>query len=85
VELQGERLRGRYALYAARDDWRIHRMDPPDPARQPMPERIVPMLALGDLPAEGDRYGFEVKWDGIRAIAYWRPGRLHVETRNWLM
>jgi bifunctional non-homologous end joining protein LigD len=83
VELHGERLRGRYALYQARDDWRIHRMDPPDPAREPMPERIVPMLAqLGDLPADADRYGFEVKWDGIRAIAYWRPGRLRVETRN---
>jgi bifunctional non-homologous end joining protein LigD len=83
VELHGERLRGRYALYEARDDWRIHRMDPADPAWQPMPERIVPMLAqLGDLPADADRYGFEVKWDGIRAIAYWRPGRLHVETRN---
>jgi bifunctional non-homologous end joining protein LigD len=83
VELHGERLRGRYALYQARDDWRIHCMDPPDPARDPIPTRIVPMLAqLGDLPAAADRYGFEVKWDGIRAVAYWRPGRLHVETRN---
>ena len=83
VELHGERLHGRYALYQARDDWRIHRMDRPDPARQPMPERIVPMLAqLGDLPPDGDRYGFEVKWDGIRAVAYWRPGRWRVETRN---
>src|SRR3954447_2876914 len=83
VELRGERLQGRYALYQARDDWRIHRMDPADPARRAMPERMVPMLAqLADLPADGDRYGFEVKWDGIRAIAYWRPGRLHVQTRN---
>jgi bifunctional non-homologous end joining protein LigD len=58
-------------------------MDPPDPERTPMPERVVPMLAqLGDLPPDGDRYGFEVKWDGIRAIAYWRPGRLRIETRN---
>jgi bifunctional non-homologous end joining protein LigD len=48
-----------------------------------MPERVVPMLAqLGELPADSDRYGFEVKWDGIRAIAYRRPGRWHVETRN---
>lgn len=83
VLLHGERLRGRYALYQARDDWRIHRMDPPDPERRSMPERIVPMLAqLGELPADGDRYGFEVKWDGIRAIAYWQPGRLNVQTRK---
>jgi bifunctional non-homologous end joining protein LigD len=83
VELRGERLRGRFALYAAREDWRIHRMDPPEPGHEPMPERVVPMLAqLGDLPGDGGRYGYEVKWDGIRALAYWRPGRLRVETRN---
>jgi bifunctional non-homologous end joining protein LigD len=58
-------------------------MDPPDPRRAPMPEHVVPMLAqLGDLPTDGNHYAFEVEWDGIRAIAYWRPGRLHVETRN---
>src|SRR3954467_1578786 len=83
VELHGERLRGRYALYRTRDDWRIHRMSPRDPGREPMPERVVPMLAqLGDLPADPERYGFEVKWDGIRALGYWRPGRWHIETRN---
>jgi bifunctional non-homologous end joining protein LigD len=58
VELRGERLRGRYALYRTRDDWRIHRMDAPDQGRDPMPERVVPMLArLGDLPADPQRYG----------------------------
>src|SRR3954471_18606386 len=83
VELHGERLRGRYALYRTREDWRIHRMSPRDKGREPMPERVVPMLAqLGDLPAGPERYGFEVKWDGIRALGYWRPGRWHVETRT---
>src|SRR4051812_41414957 len=56
VELYGERLRGRYALYRTREDWRIHRMSPRDSGRAPMPERVVPMLArLGDLPADGER------------------------------
>src|SRR3954452_13854287 len=83
VELHGDRLRGRYALYRTREDWRIHRMHPPEPGDQRMPDRVVPMLAqLGDLPPDPERYGFEVKWDGIRALAYWRPGRLHLETRN---
>jgi bifunctional non-homologous end joining protein LigD len=85
VRLHGERVRGRYALYRIdEDDWRIHRMDPAeDPARQPLPERIVPMFArLGGLPREQERYGFEVKWDGIRAIAYWEPGRWRLESRN---
>jgi bifunctional non-homologous end joining protein LigD len=85
VRLHGERVRGRYALYQMDgDDWRIHRMDPPeDPAREPLPELIVPMFArLGALPHEQERYGFEVKWDGIRAIGYWEPGRWRLESRN---
>jgi len=62
----------------------IHRMDPPaDPAREPMPEAVVPMLAkLSKLPAKDDGWAYEIKWDGIRAIAYCRPGRLRLESRN---
>ena len=38
--LAGERVRGRYALFATDgDNWMIHRMDPPaDPEREPMPD-----------------------------------------------
>jgi bifunctional non-homologous end joining protein LigD len=87
VTFHGERVRGRYVLFrAGRDpkDWMIHRMDPPERAdRDPMPERVVPMLArLGPLPRDEERYGFEVKWDGVRAIAYLEPGRLRLESRN---
>ncbi|HEY3020798.1 MAG TPA: DNA ligase D [Solirubrobacteraceae bacterium] len=85
----GERMRGRYALIrTGRDDpkdWLIHRMDPPaDPDAQPMPDGgIVPMLAKpGKLPRTSEGWAFEVKWDGIRAIAYSRPGTLRLETRN---
>ncbi|MGH2857297.1 MAG: DNA ligase D, partial [Solirubrobacteraceae bacterium] len=67
-------------------DWMIHRMDPPDdPDREPMPEHVMPMLAgtgAGGLPADEARWSFEVKWDGVRAIAYARPGRLRLESRN---
>src|SRR3954454_11216281 len=85
VRLHGERVSGRYALYrVGDDDWRIHRMDPPhDPAAEPLPQRIVPMLArLDRLPADEQAYGFEIKWDGIRAIGYWEPGRWRLESRN---
>jgi bifunctional non-homologous end joining protein LigD len=87
VVFNGDRVRGRYALFqtgADPKDWMIHRMDPPaDPAREPFPARIVPMLARpGDLPADEERYGFEVKWDGMRAIVYSQPGRLRIEGRN---
>ncbi len=87
VTFHGERLEGRYGLFpigAAEKDWMIHRMDPPsDARRQAMPERVLPMLArAGKLPPDPDRWSFEVKWDGVRAIAYVQPGRLRLESRN---
>jgi bifunctional non-homologous end joining protein LigD len=90
VTFHGERLTGRYGLFpigrdeASKQDWMIHRMDPPvDPERTPMPERIVPMLArAGQLPRPERGWSFEVKWDGVRAIAYVQPGRLRLESRN---
>ena len=90
VTFHGQRLTGRYGLFvigrdeASRNDWMIHRMDPPaDPGRERMPERIVPMLArAGQLPPNQQDWSFEVKWDGVRAIAYIQPGRLRLESRN---
>jgi bifunctional non-homologous end joining protein LigD len=90
VSFHGERLTGRYGLFpigrsgSGENDWLIHRMDPPSDAdREPMPEHVVPMLArLGDLPPDEKNWAFEVKWDGVRAIAYVQPGRLRLESRN---
>jgi bifunctional non-homologous end joining protein LigD len=87
VEFHGERVHGRYALFQTGSDpkdWMIHRMDPPeDPAREPMPERVVPMLARsGPLPSDEERYGFEIKWDGMRAVVHSLPGRLRIQGRN---
>jgi len=87
LTFHGERLEGRYALFQAgrsEKDWLIHRMDPPaDPAREPMPEHLVPMMAkLAKLPARDDEWAYEIKWDGVRAIAYSEPGRLRLESRN---
>src|SRR5438105_9332755 len=33
-------------------------------------------------PRHQGEWSFEVKWDGVRAIAYVRPGRLRLESRN---
>jgi bifunctional non-homologous end joining protein LigD len=82
----GERLRGRYALFRTRgDDWLIHRMDPPErEGYVPMPERLEPMLArTGPLPRDEENYGFEVKWDGIRALLYCDHGHLRLQGRNF--
>ena len=86
LTMSGERLQGRYALFRTKgSDWMVHRMDPPtDPNREPMPERLVPMMArpASGIPRPEDEWSFEVKWDGVRVIAYVRPGRLRLESRN---
>jgi bifunctional non-homologous end joining protein LigD len=89
MRLHGERLQARYALFPIDSaeppkDWMIHRMDPPaDPDLAPMPRRIVPMMARAEqLPAEDSQWAFEIKWDGVRAIAYSTPGELALESRN---
>ncbi|MHB8235485.1 MAG: DNA ligase D [Solirubrobacteraceae bacterium] len=89
VALHGKRVDARYALFAIADgdepkEWMIHRMDPPaDAAREPMPEHVKPMLArAGKLPADERGWVFEIKWDGVRALAYSSPGELRLESRN---
>src|SRR5436189_218337 len=54
-----------------------------DPKDKVMPEHVVPMLArLSTMPENEDDYGFEVKWDGIRALVYSRPDGIAIENRN---
>jgi bifunctional non-homologous end joining protein LigD len=83
VTFHGGRLEGKYALFQTNGkNWMIHRMDPPDVGREPMPERIVPMMArLAELPGD-EGWGFEIKWDGIRAVLYGQGGRIRLENRN---
>ena len=86
VDLHGKRVQGRYVLFRTRgDDWMIHRMDPPqDPERKPMPDKLTPMMAkLTDkLPKPDDGWGFEFKWDGIRALAFVDGGRVRLQSRT---
>ena len=89
VALHGERVDARYALFpiASGDDpreWMIHRMDAPaDTTRTPMPEHVKPMLArAGKLPSDERGWAYEIKWDGVRALAYSSPGELRLESRN---
>ena len=88
VALHGRRVDARYALFAtgAGDDdrdWMIHRMDPAeDPALEPMPAHVAPMLARSGAAPTGAGWSYELKWDGVRAVAYSEPGRLRLESRN---
>ena len=61
----------------------IYRTDLPPPPREAMPEHLSPMLASpGRLPESEEGWAFEVKWDGVRAITYWWPGDMRIESRN---
>jgi bifunctional non-homologous end joining protein LigD len=86
VVFRGKRLRGRFALFRAgreEKDWMIHRMDPPAKERVQMPRRLSAMLATAAaLPRRDEGWAYEVKWDGVRALTYWQPGRMRIESRN---
>lgn len=87
VQLHGERVRGKYALFRTNKDWLIHRMDPPEPGYAPLPEPFPPMFATpAELPDDGDgddgSWGFEVRWDGVRALAFCDHARLRLVGRD---
>jgi bifunctional non-homologous end joining protein LigD len=102
VTLHGERLRGRYGMFPlsrrpppgeerveAGEPWMIHRMDPPsDPAREPLPQHMAPMLARSEtasplaLPDDDEHWAYEVKWDGIRALLWSDHGHVRIESRT---
>ena len=49
-----------------------------------MPTLIDPMMAtlVGAIPSGPERYGFEFKWDGIRAVLFWTGDHHWIQTRN---
>lgn len=49
----------------------------------PLPRDVAPMLATtGPLPADGDRWAYEVKWDGVRALVSVQAGQVTLRSRN---
>ncbi|MDM4722683.1 DNA polymerase ligase N-terminal domain-containing protein [Micromonospora sp. WMMA1363] len=84
VTLDGERTRGRYVLFAAggRDgrDWMLRRTDPPPDGWESMPELVRPMhpTRARKLPGDPEAWGYELRWDGVRAVAYVSGGRLRL-------
>jgi bifunctional non-homologous end joining protein LigD len=83
IRLDGERVQGRFALFRTKQDWLMHRMDPPENPGDPFPDDLSPMKAtLASMPSDEDAWGFEIKWDGVRALAYAEPGRLRLVSRG---
>lgn len=49
----------------------------------PLPPFLAPMLAtLVDAPFDSERHLFEIKWDGIRALAFVEDGAVRLLSRN---
>jgi bifunctional non-homologous end joining protein LigD len=81
VVLRGERVSGRYVLFQTRGkDWMIRRMDPPEAGWTTMPDLIRPMQPVhaARLPADDTEWAYEMRWDGVRAVAYVSGGRLRL-------
>src|SRR2546421_8453136 len=49
-----------------------------------LPRLIKPMLASlrHEFPPDEESYGWELKWDGLRAIAYVEDGKVRLVSRN---
>ncbi|MBQ1074849.1 ATP-dependent DNA ligase [Micromonospora sp. C31] len=84
VVLDGERTSGRYVLFATGGkggrDWMVRRTDPPPEGWTGMPELLRPMhpTPAAKLPADEAEWGYELRWDGVRAVAYVSGGRLRL-------
>jgi bifunctional non-homologous end joining protein LigD len=79
VALHGQRLSGGYVLFATGGkNWMIHR------ERLPLPAALTPMLAAPGKPALSDaaEWGLEMKWDGVRALAFMEAGKLKLMSRS---
>jgi bifunctional non-homologous end joining protein LigD len=87
VTFDGRRLAGRYVLFPLSDgSWNLRKLDDAQPAR-PLDDAPVPapMLASpGELPpaAEDADWGYEFKWDGVRAMARVTDGRVELFSRK---
>jgi len=79
VTLHGRRVQGGYVLFQTRgSQWMIHR------ERQPLPAAMRPMLALSGtaMPADRQNWALEMKWDGVRALAFIERGRVRLMSRT---
>jgi len=76
VTLHGQRLHGGYVLFQTRgSDWMIHR------EKLPLTP-VKPMLATPGKPGDIDAWALELKWDGVRAMAYIEGGRTTLISRT---
>jgi bifunctional non-homologous end joining protein LigD len=79
VRLHGQRVTGEFALFQTKgSQWMIHR------DRVALPSGLVPMLATSRPapPPDAGNWALEMKWDGVRALAFVERGRVRLMSRT---
>jgi bifunctional non-homologous end joining protein LigD len=79
VRLHGQRVTGGYTLFqTGGNQWMIHR------ERQPLPAGLRPMLAASwsTPPPDDGNWALEMKWDGVRALAFVERGQVRLMSRT---
>jgi bifunctional non-homologous end joining protein LigD len=79
VNLYGQRVQGGYVLFQTKgNQWMIHR------ERAPLPAGLRPMLALSVAapPPDHANWALEMKWDGVRALAFIERGKVRLMSRT---
>jgi bifunctional non-homologous end joining protein LigD len=87
VVLHGERVSGRYLLFRTDGkNWMMRRRDPAPSGWAPLPDLLPPMLATSAaaLPRDDAKWGYELKWDGVRLVLFVEGGRVRAQSRNLL-
>src|SRR5256885_10536932 len=89
IVFHGSRVQGKYTFFHGgkeAKDWMVPRSDPPSHTDwETLPELIEPMLAVpGSLPpaAQDEDWAYELKWDGVRALARVEGARLRLHARK---
>jgi bifunctional non-homologous end joining protein LigD len=80
--LSSKEATGEYRIHKMKGkEWLLERVD--EPQVNYLRQNIEPMLADSvDVPPKGDKYIYEVKWDGIRALISLEDGQMKIRTRN---
>ena len=83
VTFDGSRLAGRYALFPLTDGaWNIRKLDATPAAENPVSAPLPMLATAAALPDDDAAWGYEFKWDGVRAVAALRRGRLTLFSRK---
>ena len=81
--LSSKEISGEYRIYKIQRDkeWLLERVDAPQ--INFLHDNVQPMLSeSATFPPKDDRYIYEVKWDGIRALITLEDGQVKIRTRN---